>query len=78
MTQLHTDSNLQEAILNCLDNTLASGQNTTHGTFGTAFTAQAHIGWPAMFRGYWSLEWQKAYTRTFPVPEMEIRKQKNK
>jgi hypothetical protein len=78
MTILHTDTNLQEAILTCLDNSLAGRPNPTRGPFGAALLAQVHIGWTAMFRGYWSLEWQKAYTRTYPVPEEETRKQKNK
>lgn len=78
MTKLHTASNLQEAILSCLDNSLAGRTNPTRGSFGTALLAQAHIGWTAMFRGYWSLEWQKAYMRTYPVPDVETRKEKNK
>jgi hypothetical protein len=43
-----------------------------------ALAAQARIGWLAMLRGYWTLEWQAAYERTYKIPDFETRKEKLK
>ncbi len=78
LTALKTDSNLQEAILNCIDCALAERQVTTLGSFHVALEAQAKIGWTAMLRGYWANKWQLEYERTYPIPDEETHKNKNK
>jgi hypothetical protein len=78
MMALKTDTNRQEAIINCLHNILSGRDTNTAGTFSQALKAQACIGWQAMLRGYWTKEWQRAYEKSYPVPEGKIKKNKNK
>jgi hypothetical protein len=72
------ETNLQEAIVNCINNTLSGRDNKTTGIFRQALKAQARIGWQAMLRGYWTKEWQRAYEKSYHVPEGETKKIKNK
>jgi hypothetical protein len=78
LDNLNTDPNLQESILHCIDSALAGRDIAITGPFRDAIEAQARIGWLSMLRGYWTKEWQKAYERTYPTPQEETRKDKNK
>jgi hypothetical protein len=66
---LSTDPNLQESILRCIDSALADRTIEMTGPFSMALVAQARIGWLAMLHGYWTLEWQVAYDRTYKTPD---------
>jgi hypothetical protein len=46
---------------------------TTNGPFHKALGSQS-----PMLRGYRSQEWQQAYKKTYPIPEAETHKQRNK
>jgi hypothetical protein len=78
MKVFKTKTNLQEAIVNCIDSTLSGRDTNTTGTFSQTLKAQACIGWQAMLCGYWTKEWQRAYERSYPVLEGETKKIKNK
>jgi hypothetical protein len=78
METLQTNTNLTEAILNCIDSAMASRAIPAIGPFQDAIEAQSRIGWLNMLRGHWTLEWQKAYEMTYPTPSDEDRKAKNK
>jgi hypothetical protein len=74
MESLQTDTNLVKVIINCMDNLMSDRVITPAGQFRKAIKAQSHIGWLAMLRGYWSLEWQQAYETTYLTPEAKTRK----
>jgi hypothetical protein len=78
MESLQTDPNLVEVIINCMDKSMSDRAIIPAGQFRKAIKAQSHIGWLAMLRGYWSLEWQQAYEKTHPTPDSESRKERNK
>ena len=78
LTALRTAPHLQEAILGCIDNTLAARDVSTAGPFQEALLSQERIGWIGMLRGYWSSKWQEAYNNTYAIPQTETRKERNK
>jgi hypothetical protein len=69
LEELCTDPNLQESILHCIYSALTGHIIQMTGPYSTALAAQAHIGWLAMLRGYWTLEWQLAYESTYQSPD---------
>jgi hypothetical protein len=78
LDMLQTETNLQEAIVSCLDSTLADRNIHMQGPFHMALEAQSSIGWLGMLQGYWSKEWQKANEQSYLVPTEETCKQKKK
>jgi hypothetical protein len=75
---LKTETNFVEVIITCVDNTLAGRAINMIGTYQKVLEAQSRIGWIEMTRGYWSIEWQKTYGRTYQAPMEETRIDKNK
>jgi hypothetical protein len=67
----NTATNLQEVILNAIDRALGGRPVSIRGTFGAALRAQERIGWRSLLQGYWAIEWQEAYCRTYVPPEDE-------
>jgi hypothetical protein len=78
MEVLQTDTNLIEAIINCMDNAMADRAIITAGPFQKALESQSRIGWLAMLLGYWSREWQQANGMTYHTLTTETRKERNK
>jgi hypothetical protein len=60
METLHTNPNLQEAILHFIDSAMADRAISTTGPFHDALYTQSRIGWLSMLQGHWTQEWQKS------------------
>jgi hypothetical protein len=57
MEKLHTDTNLQETIIHCLDSAIADRAIPLQGPFREAIQAQARISWLGMLWGHWKTKW---------------------
>jgi hypothetical protein len=78
LTKLSTNDQLKETIIDCIDRAMAGRHINTHGPCRQALEAQQHIGWLHMLQGYWTKEWQEAYTNTYMIPTDKDQKKRNK
>jgi hypothetical protein len=47
---------------------------SVYGPFEELLRSHECIGWRAMLHGYWSMEWQNEYHKTYNTPESETKK----
>jgi hypothetical protein len=73
-----TAETLQDLILDVIDKAIAGRPISVAGPFAHILRSQERIGWRAMLHGYWSIEWQKAYTASYTIPTVENTKERNK
>jgi hypothetical protein len=78
MEKTNTDEYLQEAILDCINSTLADRAVNMQGPFQQVLESQEQIHWVGMLCGCWTKQLQIEYEKSYDAPPDESRKDKNK